>query len=63
MLKQYNDKALIRHYEVKNLSQNLKKKKYPSPCFVIEFYPNNENFDSLKHLKNVKELDQIRIYY
>ena len=63
ILKQRNDEVIIRHFEVKNLSKKIKKKNSLPPCFVIEFYPNNEKFKSLKHLKNIKELDEIKIYY
>lgn len=63
MLRQYNDNVIVRHYDVKNLSKNLKKKNYPSPCFVIDFYPKNNNLENFIQLKNIKELDKIKIYY
>jgi len=63
MLKKYNNDINISHYNVKNSSQKLVKFISPAPCFVIVFNLNDEKSKSLSHLKNVKELDQIKIYY
>ena len=63
MLKKYNNDINISHYNVKNSSQKLVKFIFTAPCFVIVFNLNDEKSKSLSHLKNVKELDQIKIYY
>ena len=63
MLKKYDNEINISHYDVKNPSQKLENFNSIVPCFVIEFNLNDEKSKSLDHLKNVKELDQIKIYY